>query len=280
MENKRCIVCSAPLFPSALPGLLECQACGFVSADLDLSSEDLQRIYSHGYFHGEEYFDYLSEKEMLQKNFRRRLATLLEYVPDPRKKNIFEIGCAYGFFLDVAKDYFSDYAGIDISTEGTNFATRLLHREILTGDYLAQKAVNNYDIYCLWSTIEHLNEPHSYIEKISTEINAHGLLTITTGDIGSFVARFRGPRWRQIHPPTHLHYFSFATLKALLAKYNFEVVHCSYPGDYRNVKAMLISILAKRHGPPVVRKLVEELFPPWGLYLNLYDVMYVIAQRR
>ena len=47
-------------------------------------------------------------------------------------------------------------------------------------------------------------------------------LALTTGDIGSVNARLRGHKWRMIHPPTHLHYFSAETMKALLDRHGFR----------------------------------------------------------
>ena len=58
---------------------------------------------------------------------------------------------------------------------------------------------------CLWDTIEHLAEPEAYLEKIAKSLPVGGWLFLTTGDIGSPMARARGSRWRMIHPPTHLY---------------------------------------------------------------------------
>ena len=55
---------------------------------------------------------------------------------------------------------------------------------------------------------------------------------MTTGDIGSLMARWRGARWRQIHPPTHLHYFSKLTLAQLLERHGFTVAYAGYDGMY------------------------------------------------
>src|SRR4051812_18059132 len=95
-----CIVCggreSAPLYR----GLLRCCACGHAYADLRLSDDQLRDLYSKGYFFGEEYSDYVADRAVLQRNFRLRLATLKQFIDPARHRRLFEIGSAYGFFLE------------------------------------------------------------------------------------------------------------------------------------------------------------------------------------
>jgi hypothetical protein len=50
----------------------------------------------------------------------------------------------------------------------------------------------------------HLEFPYEYLIKARSLLTAGGREFMTTGDLGSWNARLRGARWRQIHPPTHL----------------------------------------------------------------------------
>ena len=45
--------------------LIECKECTHIWADLSLDEEELRKIYAENYFKGEEYADYLSDKEIL-----------------------------------------------------------------------------------------------------------------------------------------------------------------------------------------------------------------------
>ena len=84
-----------------------------------------------------------------------------------------------------------------------------------------------------------------------------------------------------IHPPTHLHYFSADTLRLMLDRAGFDVVHLSHPGVTRNLQSALYIILALKVGAPalfdVVRRLRVFDFPAT---VNLFDIMFVIARRR
>lgn len=276
-----CLVCQGPLGPAPrLSGLLSCNHCGFVTTDLDLSSDQLEALYSADYFHGAEYSNYLGEQPLIERHFRDRLRRLLQVLPDAGSSRLFEIGCAYGFFLNVARGHFAAVEGIDISRNAVAHAVQALRLTVSAGDYLQHDISDPVDVVCLWDTIEHLQHPHLYIERATRHLAAGGLLALTTGDIGSTVARIRGARWRQIHPPTHLHYFSRATITRLLNRYGFEVQYCGYEGMYRSLDTIAYIILAIKHDRPRLYTWLRKTgLLRLNLYLNLYDIMFVIARK-
>ncbi len=276
-----CPICGGTCAPSTIRGLLGCGACGFVTADVSLSRQELEQIYSAAYFRGEEYRDYVGERALLTKQFQLRLKTLLRYVPAARRQSLFEIGAAYGFFLDRARLYFDRVSGIDLSRDAAAYASEVVGVPVATGDFLEHPPQGQFDAVCMWDTIEHLAQPALYIEKIATDLRAGGILAITTGDIGSLLARWRKEKWRQIHPPSHLHYFSKRSLRLLLAKYGFDVCYEGYAGCYRSVDTIAYILLSlKRQRPGLYRKLKASGLLNWSFYSNLYDILYVIAQRR
>ena len=276
-----CLVCCGRLGPSRLAALLECATCGFITAGLAVQFDELKRIYGRDYFHGEEYSDYVTEEASLKANFDDRIKTLLGLLPHADKKSLFEIGCAFGFFLDLARQRFKSVAGIDISADAAGYAAATLGLDVACGDYLESLAKLPFDVFCLWDTIEHLAHPDRYIAKISREIAPNGLLALTTGDIGSLNARLRGSRWRMIHPPTHLHYFSIATVSRLLDRHGFDVVHVEHPATVRTLGAILYGIFVLRwHAPAIYRVFARPWMKNIRIPLNFYDIMYVIARRR
>jgi 2-polyprenyl-3-methyl-5-hydroxy-6-metoxy-1,4-benzoquinol methylase len=281
-----CLVCDGALEPhQRLTGLLRCSFCGFVTADLVLSSGELEAIYGRDYFHGKEYADYVLEGPSLKENFRRRLRTLGRYVPGRQNKTLFEIGCAYGFFLQLACHEFGRVSGVDISDAAVGYAKATLGVDAAKADFLSNGIGEGFDVYCLWDTIEHLAEPDRIIDKIARVMNARGILAITTGDIGSLLARMQGHSWRMIHPPTHLHYFSRATLERLLLRHGFQVLAVEYPSTTRSLRMILSGLLVL--GRPasgwtlsLYRALERLPFVDFSVPLNTWDIMYVIARRR
>lgn len=278
--NRQCLVCDGSFANSPIPGLLQCTGCSFVTADVSLTLEQLAALYGEGYFSGEEYGDYLGDRKTIQRNFTTRLNTVLRYVPQPSTKRLFEIGAAYGLFLDVARKHFADVEGIDISGPATAYARKELGLNVTEGDFLDYEITKPIDIACMWDTIEHLPNPHLYIEKLSRHMMPGGVVVITTGDIASLMARWRGKKWRQIHPPTHLHYFAKATLAKLLERYGFRVIHTSYDGMYRSIDliAHIILVLHQKR-PGLYSALKRTGVLNWDLYMNLYDIVFMIGEK-
>jgi 2-polyprenyl-3-methyl-5-hydroxy-6-metoxy-1,4-benzoquinol methylase len=276
-----CLVCGGGYVRSRMPGLLACGSCGFVTADVQVSPEELRHLYSEQYFTGGEYKDYVSERALHEKHFRRRLALLKRYTAVPEEKFVFEIGCAYGFFLALAREHFGRVEGIDISADAVRYASETLGLRAYARDFLQHDLRERPDVVCLWDTIEHLERPDLYLEKLSCLMAPGSLIALTTGDIGSVMARLRGARWRQIHPPTHLHYFSKRTLARLLGKYGFDVVYSGYEGTYRSLDtAAYIIFNIKRQQPGIYRLLKKTGLLRISFYLNLYDIVHMIARRR
>ena len=261
---------------------MQCQTCRYVFADLNLSDDDFAALYNHHFFREGEWVDYAADQKFINKNFELRLQVLRRFVRAERHRKLLEIGSAYGFFLDAARNDFQLLQGIDLTEEGVRHTREQLHLEAVQADFLKHDfGGDKFDVVCLWDTIEHLRRPDLYLQKISDYTESGALLTVTTGDIGSLNARARGARWRMIHPPTHAHYFSSQTLARLLDAHGFDVVYNRYCGFYRSVSNVAYNILVLRHNR---RQLFERLHKSgvldWGFYLNLYDILYVIARKR
>jgi len=194
----------------------------------------------------------------------------------PRGGKLFEIGCAYGYFLDLARCHY-DASGIDICEAAVRYATTKLGVDAICGDLLELPDAHHSDIdlICMWDVIEHLERPDQYLEAARQRLKPGGVLALTTGDISSLVARVRGRHWRLICPPHHLHYFSVRTLRKLLSRVGFDVVHISHPRFARTFK----SAVGLSFSSPFVRSALTlggKL--DFSFSLNTFDLMFVIAR--
>ncbi len=280
--SHKCVVCGSTCFRPFYDRLLQCTECRHVFADLNLSDDELFRLYKRNYFFGDEYSDYMADKAVLQKNFRLRLKVLLAYLDPGRRRNLLELGSAYGFFLDIAKDYFSAVKGIDITEDGVRFSRDQLQLDVIHGDFLKHDfGDRRFDVTCLWDTLEHLKSPHLYVEKISKIMESGALLALTTGDIRSINARIKKGKWRLIHPPTHAHYFSKETLSRLLKEHGFDVIYSKNCGFFRSVENIAYNIFVLRKTMPSFYDVLKRIgITRLNVYLNLYDIMYIIARKR
>lgn len=279
----RCLVCHGALLPHRrLPALHECIICSFVTLAEEVDELQLERLYGEDYFHGDEYADYVSEGPELRRNFRERLATLERLQPEAERRSLYEIGAAYGFFLAEAKSFYEEVSGIDISEDAAKYARTELGVGVVADDYLALALDDQrVDLLCMWDTIEHLGKPREFLEKAAEHVRPGGLLALTTGDIDSLNAQLRGRRWRMIHPPTHLHYFSRKTLGRLLDDVGFDVVHVETAGNSRSLRAIVYALLVLKAGRRKLYLRLDRLSVlDRGVTLDLRDIMFVVARRR
>jgi len=278
--SRECICCLSRKSTPHLKGLRRCLRCSHVWADLDIPEKEFRKIYSRKYYEGEEYLDYGKEREALRRNFRARIRDLSRR--HPRGARLFEIGCAYGYFLEMARDFF-EVSGCDISSHAANFARDKLGLEVSDREYLTLPSPERpFDMICLWDTVEHLKDPRLYLEKASREMKKGGTLALSTGDIGSFAAKIRGAKWRLIHPPTHLHYFTRKSIRTLLERLGFGEIRIFHPPFWRSADAMASAVLSYPSGrwtDRIYRALRATHLLKLEIPLNTWDLMTVYARK-
>ena len=256
----KCIVCQSNNTPALYDGIMKCVECSHVFADLSLSNDELGNIYRKNYFFGGEYSDYVADKSVLEINFKLRQKILNRFIDKSKHRNLMEVGCAYGFYLNIAREYFETVKGIDISEDGIGYAKDELKLDVKRIDLLNYDfGSNKIDVACMWDTIEHLRSPHLYVEKLSQNLNPGGLIAITTGDIESINAKIKKENWRLIHPPTHLHYFSKTSLVTLLEKNGFEVIYNRYCGFFRSIDMVAYRLLVIERNHKKFYELLQKI---------------------
>lgn len=277
-----CIICGGTDTQPLYTTVAKCQNCGHVFCNRRLTDQQLSDLYGTSYFSGAEYSNYLADKPVLQRNFRLRLNVLKKLLDPHRYRHLLEVGCAYGFFLEIARPHFETVFGIDITEEGVRYAADTLKLNAVRANFLDYDfGPRKFDVVCMWDTIEHLRDPHLYLEKITAHTESGALLTITTGDIESLPARIRKDKWRLMHPPTHMHFFSRKTLACLLDSHGFDLIYDRYCGFYRSLDNVAYTILILRTKRPNLYNFLRKTkLTKINFYLNLYDIMYVIARRR
>jgi SAM-dependent methyltransferase len=284
----RCIACRGQHFSECGELLVKCQNCGLIVAKNIPSEEQLAKLYTEKYFFGMEYSDYKADRLALEKNFRKRIRFLKPYLTS--KSKVAEVGCAYGYFLNLIKDDVAWHKGFDVSKEAIAYAKDELHVNAYSSDFLSDEEIkpDSLDLVCMWDVMEHFGEPDKHIEKASELLRTGGALSLTTGDISAMMARARGSKWRMIHPPTHIYYFTPGSIEKLLAQYSLKVVAVRHKATYRNTGSVFNQLICNRKAKGKSASLLEfgyAIAKPLrldrlNLPLNLYDVMEVTAVKQ
>lgn len=258
-----------------------CPQCNLVYIRTMPSLAQLEAMYSAEFFKGSSaYANYIDEKESLQRNFQHRIHTLLQY---KRTGSLFEAGCAYGFFLELARQHWQ-VAGMDIAEEAIDYARNTLGLDVRVGDFESYPlSPESYDIIAMWDTIEHLYDPFSAVKIAANALRPAGIIAFTTGDIGALIARIQGKRWRLVHP-THLYYFSKPAVTQLLEQNGLQIIHYSHVGNFRTLTQIAMLLTYGRTNHSWRHRLFDQiskihLLNQIKLSINLFDIMFVIAQK-
>ena len=259
--------------------LLKCRTCGLAYCPEMPDPERVADLYGEDYFHGDEYFDYVQQRPALEANFRRRLRSIEPYLI--KTAGLVELGCAYGFFLALAKDEVAWHAGFDVSQVAVDYATSALGVNASTQDFLKWRPSEPVGTVVMWDFIEHVATPEEFLKSASSVLRVGGHVVLTTGDIRALVPRVRGLRWRMIHPPTHLYYFTVPSMRVMMERHGLRIVHVSHPAVWRNARAMMEQVVQIRGDGALAalgRKITGlGIADRIDVPLNLWDIMEVVA---
>jgi SAM-dependent methyltransferase len=257
-----------------------CVSCG-LGVTRGVSGLDILRLYDESYFHGDRpdgYQSYTASENVLRKEFRNVLADLRKYCPGHGR--LLEIGSAYGFFLAEAQNDF-DCVGWEVSAPAVAWCrkrgldVRLGPADENAFEEFAAEDKGSFDVVVMLDALEHLRHPERTLAAIGLILREGGILMISTGDWDSLPARAMGARWRLMTPPQHLFFFSQRTLRMLLERQGFRLVHTSRP--WKLVPIGLIFYQALRGGR--LQHLVPRALNKLSVPLNLFDTVRVIARK-
>lgn len=232
---KKCNLCGSSeikfLFEKNFYKIGKCKVCGLIFVLDEIREEDLKKAYSKGYFTGENdmvYRDYEADKEGKIAEFAE---SLKEIEKRQDKGKILDVGCAFGFFLDVAKKSSWKTFGVEISNHAVKYATDKLGLKVFEGELKGANFPSDYfDVITFWDNIEHLRDPSATLMEANRIVKENGLIVITTANAAGINAKFFGKKWIVYAPPWHLYYFSYRNIQQLLLKANFRIEHINIRG--------------------------------------------------
>lgn len=264
--------------------ILKCKKCKLMA--VENVPDDLAPFYSKGYFTGDVeldgYMDYEADKEVTKNTYIQYLDEIESNCTSKSKPNLFEVGCATGFFLELAKERGWRVSGIDLS----GYAIQKAKEKGLKVSTRTFESIENdvhYDVIAMYDLIEHVKDPVGTIQKAYNLLQSKGLVVFTTPDAGSLWARVWGKKWHAFVPPQHLFYFSDKNLSEILVKNGFEIVESAHHGK-RFAIPYIIRLLYSWTGLKLFSKLAEwsgkTFLKNIALPINVRDTAFIIARKK
>ncbi len=245
----------------------KCSSCSFVFSNPRIDEESLIEFYSK--IEDKEYTD---EWEGREKNFKTIIKRLKKM--NVQGSSLLDIGAASGIFVKLAREEGYNAVGIEPSAQLVNEAKEKFGVDIIKGTVEDFDAREQFDIVSLLDLIEHVNDPESFLKKVSPQIRKGGVLVIVTPDINSFAAKLFGNRWWH-YRTAHVHFFNLKSLTYLLEKLGFVIEK-----KHRFAWNFTFFYLITRIFPSLKRKrALQKTLKRLNLKLQLFDSWEIYARK-
>jgi cyclopropane fatty-acyl-phospholipid synthase-like methyltransferase len=204
--------------------------CGLAFLNPRPRAERVDRLYGLDYFTGRGdgvgYEDYVSdtlEHVRNPKSLQNQVASLLSETVGFRGKTVWEVGCATGSFLSIARGYGASVVGVEPSSEVAEIARRQFDVTVHNRRLEEIDATEPADIVVALEVIEHVLSPTAFLAKCRSLVRSGGSICLTTPNYGN--SRLAGARWPGFARSfEHLYYYDANTLSTLLSRSGFAPV--------------------------------------------------------
>ena len=150
-----------------------------------------------------------------------------------RNLSILDIGCGYGTHLAIAADKGWKCFGVEVSGHARKIAMERHGDKLFIVEDIEQIIPHEFDLVVLLDVIEHLTDPYALFYSLFSKgaFTPKTKVVITTPNARCSTTIADPGGWTYRHPPSHLVYFSAASLDRLLRKLRFKSVRISglYP---------------------------------------------------
>ena len=209
------LVATTTSYGAAPSDIVRCAACGHMQVGEFPAEPELDEAYSEVAEAA-----YLDEEQGQRATAARALDRIERHV---ERGAICDLGCWVGFLLSEAERRGWETRGVEPSRYAADVARERFGLNVETGTVdTADLPEAHFDAIVMGDVIEHLPDPASTLDRIAGLLRPGGVLYLALPDAGSHIARALGARWWSVLP-THVQYFTRASLSALLARRGYRV---------------------------------------------------------
>jgi SAM-dependent methyltransferase len=209
--------------------IVRCRRCGLFYTNPRRPANEAASLYSEGYFTSKNpsilgYDDYASHADGLKQVFSDHLDIIRKIVPPPA--SILDIGCAYGYFLELSDARGWKAQGVELSAHAAQVARQQAQVPVFAGALAdAGFAPSSFDAATMWDVLEHSFDPVAELKAANRILKPGGYLFLTLPNAGSLIARLFGRHWFGFKKVAeHNYFFSEKTLALLLEQTDFQMM--------------------------------------------------------
>jgi SAM-dependent methyltransferase len=274
-----------------------CRDCRLLYIHPLPSEEETRAVYGETYFQNAEflaghndalfgYADYVAERFNKQPQYAQIAREIVQLLPAiaGRRPRLLEVGCGFGYFLDVAFEENFDVSGLEFNPHAVDRLRRKYAFPITCGALeQADLGPASLDAAVLFDVIEHLRDPFTALDRLRDGLAPHGVLVLSTVDAESWTSRLIGKRLEDFRRTReHLFFFGRDTMRAVLARHGFDVVAIRSIGHTFDLAFLLdrLTLYQPRLFGALRRAVLAVGLGGKQIYINPLTKMIVFARRR
>ncbi|WP_298550509.1 class I SAM-dependent methyltransferase [uncultured Algibacter sp.] len=205
--------------------LIQNSEYGFLETTPQPSSDKLPE-----YYESEDYISHTdSKRNLFEKvyhlvrsiSLKKKLNLINSYSSEG--KNLIDVGCGTGDFLEIAQQNGWTISGIEPNEQARNIANKKTNNSVFETDQLLKFESNSFDVISLWHVLEHLPNLEEHISIFKKLLKPNGTLIIAVPNYKSYDAKYYKQFWAAYDVPRHLWHFNQESISKLVSKEFFKV---------------------------------------------------------
>jgi len=202
-------------------GITKCSDCGLIFTNPRPTPDETQDLYEESYMANLE-----SVKSTLFKICEKRLSFVERF---KKGSKLLDVGSGNGYFLEAARRKGWEVSGTEISEYCIKYCRKEFGISLRPGEIFEWDFPRGYfDVITIWHTLEHVRDPMSYLVEFNRILKDDGLIFILVPNRKFLLNFFKGWAWiARSETREHLFFFSEETIKSMLQKADFKIVHRS-----------------------------------------------------
>lgn len=256
-------------------GLYRCADCRYI---FDNPRPTLKAIINY-YSKSSKYDGWLDNIEPRKLLWQRRIQKMHKNI---KSGTLLDIGTGIAQFLDIAKPFYSNVYGTEVSDSAIKIAKEKYDIDVFHGtlDDINFKG-KKFDNISMFHLLEHVNDVKGTISNVHDLLKVNGVLTIAVpNDIFSLKAEVKRiigkPYLKMIKldgsiDEIHLSHFSSKVLSGFLKSNGFEIIELSLDPYYANHGMKL----RQKNLYYFVCNLFNKIFR-----INIYDTIWLVARKK
>ena len=183
------------------------------------------------YYNSEDYISHTNlKRNLFEKTYhlvkkislKRKLELINSFTS--KEKNLLDVGCGTGDFLQIAKQNNWNVSGIEPNKQARSIANNKTDNSVFEVEQLLNFKENTFNVITLWHVLEHLPNLDKQISILKKILKPNGTLIIAVPNYKSYDAKYYKEHWAAFDVPRHLWHFSKASISKLVSKESMRVV--------------------------------------------------------